>query len=203
MKISVIGAGNIGGTLGSKWAAQEHTIRFGVREPQAEKVQSLLAEIGNGATAASVPESIDDVDVVLFAIPGRAMAETVTRLGSRLDGNILIDATNNLGAAPMHSLDMLRQAAPNSSLFRAFSNLGWEIFDDPDFGDTNADLFYCGDSGQEQKAVNALIADVGLRPIYIGETEKNLLIDNLTRLWFTLASEQGRGRHLAFKLLHD
>lgn len=203
MKISVIGAGNIGGTLGSKWAAQEHTIRFGVRDPQAEKVQSLLAEIGNGATAASVPESIDDVDVVLFAIPGRAMAETVTRLGSRLDGNILIDATNNVGADPMHSLDVLRQAAPNSSLFRAFSNLGWEIFDDPDFGDTNADLFYCGDGGREQKAVNALIADVGLRPIYIGETEKNLLIDNLTRLWFTLASEQGRGRHLAFKLLHD
>lgn len=203
MKISVIGAGNVGGALGKKWAARSHEIRFGVRDPQAKKVQSLLAEIAGEATAVPVPESIAGADVVLFAIPGRVMPETVAGFGDRLDGKILVDATNNVGAEPMHSLDALRQAAPNGVLFRAFSNLGWENFANPIFKGIRANLFYCGDNGDERAAVDALIADVGLRPIYIGETEKAAIIDNLTRLWFTLALEQGRGRHLALKLLAD
>ncbi|MDX1688975.1 MAG: NAD(P)-binding domain-containing protein [Candidatus Promineifilaceae bacterium] len=203
MKISIIGAGNIGGTLGSKWAAQGHEIHFGVRDPQAGKVQSLLVEIGGQATAAAIPDAIAGARVVLFAIPGRAMPATVRQLGDRLDGKILIDATNNVGEEPMHSLSALRRAAPNAALFRAFSNLGWENFASPIFKGMRADLFYCGDSGEAQAAVDALIADVGLRPVYIGETEKAVLVDNLTRLWFTLALEQGRGRHLALKLLTD
>jgi len=40
-----------------------------------------------------------------------------------------------------------------------------------------------------------------LRPIYIGGLEQVDLLDNQTRLWFTLALQQGRGRHLALKLL--
>ena len=33
MKIGVIGAGNIGGTIGAKWAARDHEVFFGVRDP--------------------------------------------------------------------------------------------------------------------------------------------------------------------------
>lgn len=203
MKISIIGAGNIGGTLGTKWAARGHEIHFGVRDPQAGKVQALLAEIGGRVTAMSVFDSVVGVDVVLFAIPGRAMPETVSQLGNRLDGKILIDATNNVGANSMHSLDALRKVGPNAALYRAFSNLGWENFANPVFKGIRADLFYCGDSGEERAAVDTLIAEVGLHPVYIGEMEKTHLIDNLTRLWFTLALEQGRGRHLALKMLAD
>ena len=34
MKIGVLGAGNIGGTLGAKWASQQHEVFFGVRDPR-------------------------------------------------------------------------------------------------------------------------------------------------------------------------
>lgn len=32
MRIAVIGAGNVGGTLGRRWAALGHQVTFGVRE---------------------------------------------------------------------------------------------------------------------------------------------------------------------------
>ena len=32
MKIAVLGAGNIGGTLGKKWLAAGHEVVFGVRD---------------------------------------------------------------------------------------------------------------------------------------------------------------------------
>lgn len=203
MKIGVIGAGNIGGTLGSKWAAQGHEVAFGVREPQSEKVQALLANAGHGVTAVPAGAAIAHADVVLFAIPARAMAETVTQLGGQLNGKILIDAVNNVGQADMHNLEILRQAAPDSPLYRAFSSLGWENFANPEIDGLQVDLFYCGDGGDGQTAVHTLIADIGLRPVYIGGLDRANIIDALTRLWFALALQQGYGRRLAFKMIHD
>lgn len=203
MKITVIGAGNIGGTLGSKWATGGHEVVFGVRDPQVEKVKALLARSEGRAIAVEVREAAKNAEVVLFAIPARAMAESVAQLGSALNGKILIDATNNVGGSPMHQLELLGQAAPDSPLFRAFSNLGWENFANPVIGGEKIDLFYCGDPRPGQAIVQDLIAEIGLRPIYIGDNGQANIIDSLTQLWFTLALRQGYGRHLAFKLMTD
>lgn len=201
MKIAILGTGNIGGTLGRKWAAAGHTVVFGAREPEAAKVQALLVEVGHGATAVSTSTSITHADAVLFAIPGRAMAETIAQLGDALNGKILLDAANNVGQQPMNSLALLRQAAPDSPLFRAFSTLGWENFAEPVINGEQVDLFYCGDAGAGRTAVAQLITEIGLRPVYLGGEEQVELVDNLTRLWFTLAFQQGKGRRLAFKVM--
>jgi predicted dinucleotide-binding enzyme len=203
MKISVIGAGNVGGSLGGKWAAQGHEVVFGVRDPQAEKVRSLLAKVEHGATAVGVQSAVKVADAVLFAIPSRVLAETVAQAGDQLNGKILIDATNNVGTSPMHQLELLRQNAPDSALFRAFSNLGWENFADPVIDGVQVDLFYCGDGGSAQAAVHDLIAGIGLRPIYLGDNQQAGVVDALTRLWFNLALQQGYGRHLAFKMVTE
>lgn len=174
-----------------------------VRDPGAEKVQSLMAKVGNRAAAKKPEDAVRGAEVVLFAIPARAMAETVARLGPDLNGKIVVDATNNVGQSPMHQLQLLRQVAPDSLLYRAFSNLGWENFADPVIGGVRVDLFYCGDAGDGQVAVDGLIADIGLRPVYIGDVEQAGIVDALTQLWFTLALKQGHGRHLALKLLTE
>jgi predicted dinucleotide-binding enzyme len=203
MKICIFGAGNIGGTLGGEWASKGHEVVFVVREPGAEKVQSLLDKAGDRATAVSDSAVVAETEAVLFAIPGRIMPEIVAQLGDKLNGKILIDATNNVSSSPMHQLDLLHKAAPDSPLFRAFSNLGWENFAEPVIDGQQVDLFYCGDDGPAQPIVHDLIADIGLRPVYIGDVQLAGAIDGLTRLWFALALQQGYGRHLGFKMLID
>ena len=39
MDIAVIGAGNVGGTLGTRWAQGGHRVAFGVRNPRDPKSQ--------------------------------------------------------------------------------------------------------------------------------------------------------------------
>ena len=39
MKISILGAGNVGGTLGRAWARKGHDVFFGVPRPQDTKTQ--------------------------------------------------------------------------------------------------------------------------------------------------------------------
>jgi predicted dinucleotide-binding enzyme len=177
-----------------------HEVTFGVRDPQADKVQTMLQDVGHGAKAAATAMALEGADVVLFAIPGRAMDETVATMGRRLNGKILIDATNNIGRSPMHSLGVLRQIAPGSPIFRAFSNLGWENFARPELNGVKIDLFYCGDGGDEQRTMDELIADVGLRPVHIGGSEHADIVDALTRLWFILVQQNGGDRRLALKL---
>jgi predicted dinucleotide-binding enzyme len=201
MKITVLGTGKVGHTLGTKWAAAGHDVVFGVRDVMAEKVQTLLEE--TTALAAPVAEAIATSKIVVFAIPGTAVPEIVIANKETLDGKILIDATNKIREAEMNNFETFVTHTPQASLFRVFNSLGWENFADPTFDGEQADHFYCGDSGPAQEVVHSLIADIGLRPIYSGNRDQVGVVDNLVRLYFALAVGQGYGRHVAFKTLFD
>jgi predicted dinucleotide-binding enzyme len=201
MNISIIGTGNIGSTLGRKWAKAGHTIKFGVHNAADPKHQPLL-DAGDGkVTVAPVAEAVSFGDVVLLAIPGSAVDALVTEFGDALTGKIIIDATNQIGQAEMNSLGPISARVPTARLFRAFNSLGWENFDNPQLGGSQIDLFFCGDAGDARQTVERLIADVGLRPIYVGDLGQVEVVDNLTKLWFALAIGQGYGHRVAFKLL--
>ena len=73
----------------------------------------------------------------------------------------------------------------------------------PRLGGSQIDLFFCRDDGDSRQTVESLIADVGLRPIHIGDLDQVAVVDNLTKLWFALAFGQGYGRRLAFKILTE
>jgi threonine dehydrogenase-like Zn-dependent dehydrogenase len=66
MKIGIIGAGNIGGTLTRRLAALGHEV-FIANSRGPETLRELAAE--TGATAVSVTEAARDKDVVVITIP--------------------------------------------------------------------------------------------------------------------------------------
>lgn len=198
MKIAIIGAGNVGGTLGKKWAQAGHEIRFGVRNPEAAKYHDLRS----AAEVQSIEEALGDAEVILLALPGEAVAEFSKEHAKQLDGKIIIDATNIPSPMEMSSYAVLKENAPGMRYLRAFCTLGWENFADPQLGSLTIDLFYCGHS-RSRPVIERLIEDIGLRPVYVGEEDAVAMIDGLTRLWFSLAFGQGLGRRIAFKLLED
>jgi len=52
MKIGIIGAGNVGGTLRANLGAKGHNVVFGVRDPDSEKMRSFLNSIPGEARQA-------------------------------------------------------------------------------------------------------------------------------------------------------
>lgn len=201
MNIAIIGAGNIGKTLGKKWAAAGHTVRFGVRNPADPKFDALRQSFG-GAGMMSIADAIDAAEVVVLAVPGAAVAEVAAEHGVRLAGKLLIDTTNNGRGATLHNVDTLSATAPGAIQARAFSTLGWENFADPVLGGAQIDLFYCGDP-RARATTDQLISDVGLRPVYIGGLDTAATVDGVARLWFALALGQKMGRRIAFQLLSE
>lgn len=198
MKITVIGAGNIGGVLGRKWSDAGHEVCFGVRNPADEKFDSMRSF----GKFVHVAESLHSAEVVLLSLPGGSVADFASQYGASLAGKIVIDATNNIRSSEMNNIAVLRQKAPDANFIRAFNALGWENFENPILGGLQIDLFYCGHGGSRETA-DLLISDIGLRPIYLGDLDLVNVVDGMTRMWFALALAHGRGRRLAFKLIEE
>ena len=203
MNIAILGAGNIGRTLGKKWAAAGHAVTFGVRNPADPKYQAVVDHTGGESSLATLAEAAAAGEVIVLAIPGGAVDDFTAAHGETLSGKIILDATNRVGAAELNNFAVVTAAAPDAKLYRAFSTLGWENFETPEFSGQQVDLFYCGDDGDSQAIVEALIAEVGLQPVYVGGREQIGVVDGLTRLWFALAFQQDYGRRLAFKMLTE
>jgi predicted dinucleotide-binding enzyme len=181
MRIAVIGSGNIGGTLGSAWLRAGHEVRYGSRNPQPPD-------------SVAIADAIDAAEVVALAIPGGAVAEFAESNGGALADKLVIDATNRVGEATMNGSDHL---LPHTQRYvRAFNSVGWEIMADPG----EATMFWSGPEA-DTEAVEQLIADVGLRPIRVGDVEATDVVDGVGRLWLTLVFRAGYPRAIAFKLL--
>jgi predicted dinucleotide-binding enzyme len=203
MKIGILGSGNIGGTLGRKWVQASHDVVFGVRDTNSPKVKALLEAVDGKASADTVADAITFGDVVLVAIPWSAVGASVKANAEAIDGKIVIDASNNFGGPMVNNVETILAQAPAAKVCRAFNSLGWENFENPQFGETRADLFYCGSDDEARRVVERLIRDVGLRPVWVGGLDQVQLVDAIGSLWVTLAIRQGMGRRLAFKLLMD
>ena len=57
MKIGIIGAGDVGRTLGKEWAKRGHEIVFGVRNIQSPKVKNLLKIADSNIKVATISEA--------------------------------------------------------------------------------------------------------------------------------------------------
>ena len=199
-RIAVLGAGNIGGTLGRKWVAAGRQVAFGVTDPNGAKAQALRADVGDKAPMTGAAEALQGADIVVFAIPGKAMDETIAAHAAALDGKLVIDCANRMGEPSFNSHATFQRLTPNARYVRAFNSLGWENFANATFAGGPADLFYAGPDA-DRAVVEALIGDIGYHPVRVGDSEKASAVDLVSQLWFALIPTYGR--HLAFKALTD
>jgi 8-hydroxy-5-deazaflavin:NADPH oxidoreductase len=190
MKIAVIGKGNIGGTLGSRWRAAGHDVVYGARGGSGDGP--------GGAPLRSIGDALEGADVVVLAVPGAVVPDVVNDYGDVLAGKVVIDAVNRMGGgAEYDSRALIAEAAPSARYVRAFNSLGWENFADPLPG---ANLFFAADP--EARAVaEELITAVGLEPAFLGDADATPAVDGLLPLWFALVKQNGGNRRVALRIV--
>lgn len=208
MKIGIVGAGNVGGTLGRLWAGQGHDVMFGVRDVQSPKVQALLQATGSKARAGSVAEAAAFGEVVFLAVPWSAAKDAVRASGD-LGGRTLVDCTNPLlpglaGLSVGHTTsgaEEIARWAVGAKVMKAFNTTGVETMANPQFGAQQASMFVCGDDAGAKSAVMELGEEIGFDMIDAGPLVNARLLEPLAMLWIYLAVRQGMGRDIALKLL--
>ena len=91
MRITILGAGNIGMAAAMKWREAGHTITFGVRDVQSQKAYDA---VGKDSQCCLSRRRWVDPEVVLFAVPFAIADEVVKAIRSDWENMIIIDATN-------------------------------------------------------------------------------------------------------------
>jgi predicted dinucleotide-binding enzyme len=143
MRIGVIGAGNVGGTLGRAWVQNGHDVMFGVPNPTAPRMLELLRAIGSKAGAGSVAEAAAHGEVVVFATPWAATQDAVRQAGD-LTGKVVLDCTDPLkedlsGLAVGHTTSGAERVAAWASsqrVVKVFNTTGFENMAQPSYGGT-------------------------------------------------------------------
>lgn len=208
MKIGIIGAGDVGATLGKSWARKGHQIMFGVRNTQSPKVSNLLKSSNANLKVGSVSEAASFSDVIILAIPWSAVNQIIGIAGD-LAGKLLVDTTNpftsdlkGMVIEPSTSAaEEIAKLAPKSKVVKAFNTIGIKVLDNMIFGTNKADVFICGSDLKSRTTVKKLATDLGFEVVDVGPLSNARLLEQLSLLWIELAFRQEMGPNIAFKLL--
>jgi predicted dinucleotide-binding enzyme len=198
MKIGIVGAGNVGSSLGRLWAERGHGVTYGVRDP----VSPRVAALGPEARVVGLAEAVQFGEVVVIAVPSAAV-DDVIRHGGDWAGKIVIDATNRMTptpGGPPSVAEEIAAMAPGARVVKAFNTIGAEQLARPDFGGMVASIFLCGDDAVAKATVSMLAEELGFDVIDAGPLAYAGMLESLARLWVSLA-RSGLGRDIAFRLL--
>jgi len=207
MRIAVIGAGNVGGTLGKGWANKGHEVTWGVRDPGDEKIQRLVNDTKGKARVANVAAAVKDTEVAVLTVPYNAAQEAIRSAGD-LSGKILLDCTNPVspdlsGLKIGHTTSAAEQvaaAAPQAKVVKIFNTTGSNNMANPRYPAGALTMLYCGDDAEAKKKAATLATDLGFEPVDAGALPVARLLEPLAMLWITLAFKQGMGVDFGFRL---
>lgn len=191
-RIAIIGAGKLGSLLGSKWAACGNLVRYGVRNVNSPRAQRILDARIENAEVDSIQSALDFGEFIVLAVPADAMFSILAEYSNTLRGKVILD--------PSQGSRTLFNGARLS--FYGINLFGLENLEQPCFGDTPCDLFYCT-SGDE--SVNArtdqLIGQLGFRPINIGGLDLTKTLQSLELLAHSVSQQRRTGHRVAIKIL--
>jgi predicted dinucleotide-binding enzyme len=203
--IAVIGAGNVGGNLGARFATSGLTVKFGVK-PGAD-TNALLARAGKNASATAVSEAAAWGQVVFLAVPGTVALEVAKSLANPLAGKIVVDCNNALtwkdgpvwAPPPEGSLaQAIAKALPASRVVKGWNTFGAEFHESPSVNGKPLDVMLAGDDPGAKQTLMEIGCKAGFHPIDAGPLRNAPVLENLAILWIHLAMVGGMGRDFAF-----
>jgi len=178
MKIGIIGAGRVGGTIGELWVKAGHEVVFSARTM--EEVNSLLAnlKLGPRARAGTPKEAAAFGEAILISVPYAALPQIGRDYAAELKGKVVLDTCNPIEnrdgpmAAEMRAKGTgvaSPQLLPGTRLVRAFNCVGWNSMrtEAHRAGEKLAIPLAADDQGALKVAIG-LVQDAGFEPVVVG-----------------------------------
>jgi 8-hydroxy-5-deazaflavin:NADPH oxidoreductase len=176
LKIGIIGAGQIGGTLARLWVAAGHEVLVSSRHP--DQLKGLAAALGPRARVGTPRDAAVFGEVLVVSVPYGALPQVGRDLKAELAGKIVLDTCNPY---PSRDGEMAVEARrlstgvadpqflPGVRLVRAFNaiNSGDLASEAHRAGEPIA-IPLAGDDAQALAVAQRLVRDAGFAPVVVG-----------------------------------
>lgn len=192
MKISIIGAGNVGSALAHRFSAIGHLVAVADTSTATERMAAAAA----------------DADVIVLAIPFAAVADLDRTIKQALIGKTVIDATNPLAADFMSltvghttsGAEQVASALPGALVVKAFSSVLAPNHRVADLGGQPLFLPVASNHDGAKQTVIALAVQLGYDAVDAGPLANARYIEPATELLIQLAYGKGHGTGIALTL---
>ena len=177
MKIGIIGAGHIGGTLAKLFVDAGHEVAVGnSRGP--ETLASLVEQLGAGARAVTAAEAVRLGELVVVSVPFGRYRELPTE---GIAGKVVIDTNNYYPQRDDHfdaldsdettSSELLQEHLSDARVVKAFNAILWKRLRDdgrPAGDSARIGIPISGDDDQAKRTVAKLIDEIGFDAVDAG-----------------------------------
>lgn len=175
MKIGIIGAGHMGGTLARLWTQAGHEVMLSSRHP--DQIKPLARSLGPLAHVGTPQQAARFSNVVLIAVPFGHLPAVGRELHSELAGKIVIDLNNPY---PKRDGPIAIQARkegtgvfdprlfPGARLVRAFNAITWIDLGHMAHRPDPIAIPVAGNDPHAVAVVEQLVRDAGYAPVMVG-----------------------------------
>jgi predicted dinucleotide-binding enzyme len=176
LKIGIIGAGHIGGTLAKLWVNAGHQVMLSSRHP--DELKGLAQSLGPRASTGTPAQAAIFGDVVLVSIPYGALPQLGHDLQIELAGKIVLETGNPYPGRDGDMANVARRKGtgvasaeflPGVRLVRAFNAI--KAQDLASEAHRSGELFAIPLAGDDAKALavaQRLVRDAGFEPVVVG-----------------------------------
>jgi predicted dinucleotide-binding enzyme len=192
VRIGLIGAGKIGGTLARLFVAQGHEVALSnSRGP--ETLAELIAEIGPSARAVTPAEAAEFGEVVVVSVPLGRYQEVPT---AGMAGKTVIDTNNYYPQRDGHispldddsttSAELLAKHLPDAHVVKAFNQIRWDHLGangKPAGTPGRTGIPIAGDDPAAKREVMELIDQIGFDAVDTGPLATGRLFQPNTSLY--------------------
>lgn len=208
MKVTVIGAGNMGSAFVRQLVKAGHQVGVSARDPGKA---AAVAAVNAGAQAVPAAGAARGADVVVLAT-AYADAAAALRSAEIQAGQVVIDITNPLTADYMgltvghtsSAAEEIANAVPNATLVKGFNTLFAQVLaEGADFGDGRTlSVFLASDSAQAKAAAGELATSMGFEVVDAGGLKNARYLEPLAGLNIYFGYGAGLGTAIAPAWLH-
>jgi predicted dinucleotide-binding enzyme len=176
MKIGIIGAGRIGGTLGEHWVKAGHEVFLSSRHP--ENLKELADRLGPRARAGTPREAAAFGDVIMIAVPYGALPEIGRDYANEMRGKVVLNASNPIPRrdGPVAEEAQKKGAGiadaellPGVRVVRAFNTVGASaVRSEARRAGERIAIPLAGDDREALEIASRLVRDAGFEPVIVG-----------------------------------
>jgi predicted dinucleotide-binding enzyme len=176
LKIGIIGAGRIGGTLGELWVKAGHQVLLSSRHP--ERLKPLAKRLGPKARAGTPREAAAFGEVILISVPYGALPQVGRDYADELKGKVVLETGNPF---PGRDGDMASAARakgagiasaeflPGVRLVRAFNTIPYSALrSEAHRAGEPIGVPLASDDEAALKIAARLVQDAGFEPVVVG-----------------------------------
>ena len=201
MKVTIIGAGNMGRGIGTRVVAGGNELELIDHNP--DDARALADEIG-GSTA-ETPSG----ELVVLALPYDAVAEAIAQHKDALGGKVVVDITNPIEWSTMDGLvtpagssaaEEIAKLLPDATVVKAFNTTFAGTLVAGEAADQTLDVLIASDDEQAKRKVASLVEGGGMRSVDVGPLKRARQLEQVGLLHIAVQDQLGSGFASALKL---